>query len=74
MRRYIADTDDGHDYDVVRYESGHRAGTRGNLEDARAAARRKYGRAAHRWAVVSVMLADDQWEQRGPAHDVRADW
>ena len=42
-RDYIAQYDDGHDYGVLFFTSTHRAGSKANLDDARAQACKKYG-------------------------------
>ncbi len=54
LRKYLANTDDGHDYSSFEFYSEHRATSKANLEDAKAEARRKYGRRAQYMTITSV--------------------
>lgn len=51
-RTYVACYDDGHDFGEFEFYSGHRAGSKANLDDAKATARRKYGH--HRAQQIEI--------------------
>lgn len=55
-RTYIAIWDDGHDFGDFIFDSCHRANSKANIEDAKVAARRKYGRISKYWDIVETVL------------------
>ncbi len=55
-RTYIAIWDDGHDVGSFEYISCFRNNSKKNMEDARATARRKYGRISKNWDIVETRL------------------
>ncbi len=57
-RKYLASTDNGHDYSSFEFYSEHRAGSKANLEDAKAEMRRKFGRSAAYTRITNISRYD----------------
>jgi len=58
LRKYLASTDDGHDYSSFEFYSEHRAGSKANMEDAKAEAQRKYGHRAKYLRITKISRYD----------------
>lgn len=59
IRHYTAFYDDGHDYGEFTFSSCHKANSKPNLEDAKTAAKKKYGyKRANCIRIVSTQIAE----------------
>lgn len=57
-RRYTAYYDDGHDYGSFEFWSSHRANSKPNIEDAKAAARNRYGFKRERQIKITCTILE----------------
>lgn len=53
MRKYRANYDTGHDYGSFEFYSCYRAGSKGNLEDAKREARKKFSKSMYNSMIVN---------------------
>ena len=57
-KKYLAYYDNGHDYGEFEFYSTHRAGSKGNLEDAKEEAESRYGKRARSMAIRGTQRWD----------------